>query len=144
MAVIQNILNLVECGLAATLGTGTKGCKPFFKKVYSMWLTPQGFTYDKSRTLDATYINELKAEGKLIVLKGIRTFTDNTPDDDVETLEDGTEDVVKLGLYKFKSTTKVEYPATKFLFANATAKLVQPSPEFAEQTAIARYGFCNN
>ncbi len=101
MALLSTILNLVQCGLGAVLGTGTKGCKPFFKKVTAMWLTPQGFKYDGTQVLDETYINLLQAEGNLIVLKGIRTFTDNSEDDVIETLEDGTKQVARLGLYEF-------------------------------------------
>jgi len=101
MAQLSTILNLVQCGLTAVLGTGTKGCKPFFKKVTAMWLTPQGFKYDGAEVLDEAYINTLQAEGNLIVLKGIRTFTDNSEDDVIETLEDGTKQVARLGLYEF-------------------------------------------
>lgn len=98
---LANIINLVECGLAATLGTGTKGCKSFFKKATAMWLVPQGFKFDGSVDLDETYVKLLQAQGNLIVLKGIRTFTDNSSDDNIETLEDGTKQTSSLGLYEF-------------------------------------------
>ena len=101
MATILNILNLVSCGLTASLGTGTKGCEAFFKKVSSLWLTPSGFVFDGTRTLDEEYIQELQAEGNLIVLKNIKTFTDNSEDDVLETLDDGTSQVARLGLYQF-------------------------------------------
>lgn len=101
MAQIGNILNLVMCGLSAAIGTGTKGCKPFFRKVSEIWLTPQGFVFDKARDLDGEYLQELQSKGDLIVLKGVRTFTDNSSDDQIETLEDQTEQVTALGLYKF-------------------------------------------
>jgi hypothetical protein len=101
MAILSTILNLVLCGLTASLGTGLKGCKPFFKKVTAIWLTPQGFKYDGTVALTESYINQLKAEGNLIVLKGIRTFTDNTEDDVKETLDDGIKQVTRLGLYEF-------------------------------------------
>ncbi len=101
MAILNTILNLVLCGLTASLGTGLKGCKPFFKKVTAIWLTPQGFKYDGAVELTESYVNQLKAEGNLIVLKGIRTFTDNTEDDVKETLDDGIKQVTRLGLYEF-------------------------------------------
>jgi hypothetical protein len=101
MATIANILNLVQCGLNAVIGTGTKGCRPFLKKVSSIWLLPQGTKLDSTRTLDEEYAKELQAEGKLIVLKGIRTFSDNTPDDTTEELEDGTKQLTKYGKYEF-------------------------------------------
>jgi len=101
MATLGSILNLLECGSSAVLGTGTKGCKPFFKKATAIWFTPQGFKFDSTQEFDDTYISLLQAQGNLIVLKGIRTFTDNTPDDTVEELEDGTKQLAKLGLYEF-------------------------------------------
>jgi len=101
MATLINIINLVQCGLAATLGTGTKGCKAFFKKVTSVWLTPQGFVFDGTEILNLSYVQSLQASGDLIVIKGIRTFTDNSEDDVLETLDDGTKQVARLGKYEF-------------------------------------------
>jgi hypothetical protein len=104
MALLNTIYNLVSCGTAAVLGTGTKGCKQFLKKATSIWITPQGFKYDGASTLDETYAQLEQAKGNLIILKGIKTFTDNSSDDVIETLEDGTEQVATLGLYKFMAT----------------------------------------
>lgn len=101
MATLSNILNLVKCGAGAVLGTGTKGCRPFLKKVSAIWLTPAGFKFDGTKTLDLEYVQELQATGKLIVLKGVRTFTDNSQDDTIDELEDGTKQVARLGLYEF-------------------------------------------
>jgi hypothetical protein len=104
MVTLASILNLVQCGLGAVLGTGMKGCKPFFKKATAMWLTPQGFKYEGDAVdgnLDEEYIKLLQAQGNLIVVKGIRTFTDNSTDDIMETLEDQTKSVASLGLYEF-------------------------------------------
>lgn len=101
MATLGEILNLVNCGAGNVLGTGLKGCKPFFKKATSIWLTTQGFKFDSSQTLNEEYIQTLQSQGKLIVLNGIRTFTDNTPDDTIDELEDGTKQIARLGLYEF-------------------------------------------
>lgn len=101
MAQLSNILNLVTCGLGSVYGTGTKGCEAFFKKVASVWLTPDDFTFDGAQTLNETYAQQLQAEGKLIVLKGVKTFSDNSEDDVLETLDDGTSQVARLGLYQF-------------------------------------------
>jgi hypothetical protein len=98
---LGQILNTIVCGVSAVLGTGLKGCRPFFKKVTTVWLTPAGFEYDSTQIFDETYINKLKAEGNLIVIKGIRTFTDNSGDDNIDELEDGTKQVARLGLYEF-------------------------------------------
>lgn len=101
MANIGNIMNLVNCGLNAALGTGTKGCAPFFKKVTAISLLPTGYKLDSSRELNDEYFTELQAEGNLIHLKGIRTFTDNSSDDSMQEEEDGTKQVTKYGLYEF-------------------------------------------
>jgi hypothetical protein len=104
MAALNTIYNLVVCGLGAVLGTGTKGCKQFLKKATSLWFVPDGFEFDGAETLDETYAQLLQAQGKLIVLKGAKTFTDNSSEDIIETLEDGTKQVATLGLYEFALT----------------------------------------
>ena len=101
MAILGNILNLVSCGLSTVLGTGTKGCKPFLKKVTALSFLPAGFKLDSARILNDEYFTELQASGKLIHIKGIRTFTDNSSDDSIEEMEDGTKQVTKYGLYDF-------------------------------------------
>jgi hypothetical protein len=101
MANLGNILNLVNCGLGAVLGTGTKGCAPFFKKVTALSFLPAGFKLDSTRTLDFEYFKELQSTGKLIHVKGIRAFTDNSADDTIDELEDGTKQVARYGLYEF-------------------------------------------
>ena len=104
MAAISTILNLVLCGLGAVLGTGVKGCNQFIQKATSIWFVPDGFEFDGTQTFDKTYIQLLQAQGNLIILKGIKTFTDNSSEDIVETLPDGTKQVATLGLYEFATT----------------------------------------
>ena len=104
MAALNTIYNLVVCGLGAVLGTGTRGCKQFLKKATSLWFVPDGFEFDGAETLDETYAQLLQAQGNLIVLKGAKTFTDNSSEDIIETLEDGTKQVATLGLYEFALT----------------------------------------
>jgi len=104
MALLNTIYNLVSCGTDAILGTGTKGCKQFLKKATSLWITQQGFKYDGTATLDETYAQLEQAKGNLIILKGIKTFTDNSSDDVEETLDDGTKQIATLGLYEFMAT----------------------------------------
>jgi len=104
MALLNTIYNLVECGLGAVLGTGTKGCKQFLKKATALWFVPDGFEFSGSATLDTTYVQLLQAQGNLIILKGAKTFTDNSSEDVIETLEDGTKQVATLGMYEFALT----------------------------------------
>ena len=104
MAALSDIYNLVTCGLGAVLGTGTKGCKQFLKKASALWFVPDGFIFNGAETLDETYVQTLQEQGNLIVLKGARTFTDNSSEDVIETLEDGTKQVATLGMYEFALT----------------------------------------
>lgn len=101
MATLNNIINLVKCGFTSVLGTGTKGCKPFLKKVKDIWLVPQGFVFDGTKNLDNDYAKQLQTEGNLLVVKGISTFTDNSSEDQIETLESGIKQVTTKGLYEF-------------------------------------------
>lgn len=102
MATIAEILNKVGCGAGAVLGTGTRGCKPFFKKISAVWLLPKGVAFAPGVSLDLTYVQSLQAQGKLIVLNGVQTFTDNTPDDVTEELESGTILFVRDAKYQFE------------------------------------------
>lgn len=104
MAALNTIYNLVECGLGSILGTGTLGCKQILKKTTSIWITPQGFKYDGTATLNETYAQLEQAKGNLVVLKGIKTFTDNSSEDVIQTYDDGTKQVTTLGLYEFSAT----------------------------------------
>lgn len=101
MANLNTIINLVVCGVASALGTGFKGCRPYLKKTQELWLVSRGFVFDGARALDATYAEELQAEGKLIVVKKIQGFTDNSSEDQIETLENGVKRTTTLGLYEF-------------------------------------------
>ena len=101
MATIAQITNLIDCGLSATYGTGSIGCKAFFRNVSSAWLTKRGFKFDKAEVLNEEYVQKLQSEGKLVILKGITAFTDNSEDMVTETYDDGTEQLVRKGKYKF-------------------------------------------
>ena len=101
MANLNTIINLVVCGLGAVLGTGTKGCRPELKKTQELWFVPKGFVFNGATALNTTYAEQLQAEGKLVVVKKIQGFTDNSSDDQTETLENGVKRVTTLGLYEF-------------------------------------------
>lgn len=101
MATLSNILNLVACGAGSVLGTGTNGCKPFFRKVSSVWLLPSGTVLDGSQTLNLAYAQLLQAQGNLIILKGIENFSDNTPDNVTEEFESGIKKHVRKAKYEF-------------------------------------------
>lgn len=101
MATISDILNVVQCASGDALGTGTKGRPMNLKKTASFWFTKKGFKFDSSKTLNNAYIDELKASGDLTIVKGIKTFEDNSSDDTIETLSDQTSSLASLGLYQF-------------------------------------------
>ena len=101
MATIKEVLNIAVCGASSALGTGFKGCRYYFGKTKELWFTPRGFVYDETKVFDKTYFEELQADGKLIVVKTIQGFTDNSSDDQIETLENGVKRVTTLGLYEF-------------------------------------------
>ncbi len=101
MATISDILNVVQCASGDALGTGTKGRPMNLKKTASFWFTTKDFKFDSTRTLNNAYIEELKASGDLTIVKGIKTFEDNSSDDTIETLSDQTSSVASLGLYQF-------------------------------------------
>src|SRR5690606_3006574 len=103
MATISEIRNLIDCGGNSVLGSGLRGCRAFFAKVATLWLLPSGFVLDPDRELDEEYIRELQVEGNLIVISGIRAFTDESQDNTLEELEDGTSSVARLGLYQFQA-----------------------------------------
>jgi len=101
---IAEILNVISCGVSGTLGTGSRGCKAAMERISSIWLLAAGTVLDSARTLDIEYVQELQAEGKLIVLKGVQNWGDNTPDDVVEELEGGTKLFVRGGKYEFEAS----------------------------------------
>ena len=101
---LLDILNVISCGADAVLGTGSRGCKAALERVSAIWLLPTGTVLDGARTLDFDYAQELQAEGNLIVLKGVQSWADNTPDDVTEDLEGGTKLFVRGGKYEFEAT----------------------------------------
>ncbi len=103
MATLAEILNVISCGADAVLGTGSRGCKAALERVSAIWMLPAGTVLDSARDLDIAYVQELQATGKLIVLKGVQNWTDNTPDDVTEDLEGGTKLFVRGGKYEFEA-----------------------------------------
>lgn len=104
MATLLSILNLIACGADAVLGTGGRGCKAALERVSAIWLLPTGTVLDGTQVLDATYVQLLQAEGKLIVLRGVQSWADNTPDDVTEDLEGGTKLFVRGAKYEFEAS----------------------------------------
>lgn len=101
MATISEIFNTIGCGSSSVLGTGTIGCKPFLNKTASIWLFTSGTVIEGNTQFNLESVQALQAEGKLIILKGIENFTDNTPDNTTEEFESGIKKHVRKAKYEF-------------------------------------------
>jgi len=116
MALLSTLLNYASCGAGGVLGTGTHGCRPFFKKTYSLWLTPAGFEYDGTQTWNSTYIDGLINDGTLIILKGISQPENQSSDNTLTDIGGGVEVLEDEGLYKYK------YNFVKGVYFNAALR----------------------
>lgn len=100
---IESITNKVDCSLESVYGTGSKGCKSFLKNVSAIWLLKKGTEIDSTTVLNENAINTLQIDSKLVILKGVTNFTDESEDNVLETLEDGTKTLVRKGKYEFSA-----------------------------------------
>lgn len=78
-------LNVLSCSSSDVVGTGLAGCRIDRKRVVAMGLLAKGTIL--SGTINKDYIQNLQQTGKLIYLKGVVTFADNTPDPTIITRE---------------------------------------------------------
>lgn len=96
-------LNVVNCGASDVLGTGLAGCKIDRKRVVALGLLQRGTKIDANVT--KAYIQNLQQTGKLIYLKGVVTFADNTPDDSYATADgSGIKSLISKMPYEFLAT----------------------------------------
>jgi hypothetical protein len=78
-------LNVLDCSSSDVVGTGLAGCRIDRKRVVAIGLLSKGTVL--SGLVDKAYIQNLQQLGKLIYLKGVITFADNTPDPTIITRE---------------------------------------------------------
>ncbi len=78
-------LNKVNCGAAGVLGTGTYNCPFNRKRMIAAIFTTQGFEFEEALSL--AYLQELQQRGIAIVLGKVINFTDNTPEDSINTYD---------------------------------------------------------
>tara|TARA_R110000782_G_scaffold83895_1_gene164039 strand:+ start:2790 stop:3701 length:912 start_codon:yes stop_codon:yes gene_type:complete len=78
-------LNVLNCSSSDVVGTGLAGCRIDRKRVVAIGLLAKGTIL--SGLVDKAYIQNLQQLGKLIYLKGVITFADNTPDPTIITRE---------------------------------------------------------
>lgn len=82
---LQAQLNRVNCGAAGVLGTGTNNCPFNRKRVIAAIFTTQGFEFEEALSL--AYLQELQQRGIAVVLGKVINFTDNTPEDSINTYD---------------------------------------------------------
>ena len=83
---LPNDFNLVNCGAGGVYGTGLAGCRIDRKRVVALGLLQKG-TVIPAGAFDRDVFDDLILSGKLIYLKGVVSFTDNTPEDNIDTAE---------------------------------------------------------
>lgn len=77
-------LNVVNCvGDAGT--TGTAGCPFDWDRIETIELSQPSFRYEDAQDLE--YIQAQQLAGNLIIVKGLESFTNNTPDPNINTVE---------------------------------------------------------
>lgn len=97
------LLNVVNCDGQGVLGTGLAGCRVDRKRIVALGLLKKGYKFTQDP--DKAYMRELQQDGTLIMLQGVVTFVDNTPDDTIITREGS-------GLKKVAGKMPYEYVAT--------------------------------
>lgn len=97
------LLNVVNCDAAGVLGTGLAGCRVDRKRIVALGLLQKGYKFTQDP--DKDYMRQLQQDGILIMLQGVVTFVDNTPEDTIITREGS-------GLKKVAGKMPYEYVAT--------------------------------
>lgn len=80
---LETQVNKIDCGANGVLGTGLAGCRIDRKRVTALGLLQKGtkFTTD----INKASLRALQQAGKLIMLQGVVSFTDNTAEDNIVT-----------------------------------------------------------
>lgn len=109
-------VNLVNCSASGVLGTGLAGCKTDRKRVVALGLLEKGYIF--SGDITKSSMQTLQQQGKLIYLKGVITFADNTPDPTIVTREgSGLKTIVGKLPYEYVATFDNGYNFQKALNA---------------------------
>lgn len=80
---LQTQINTVNCGGNGNLGTGLAGCRIDRKRVTALGLLEKGTKF--TTEIDKASMRSLQVSGKLIMLQGVVSFTDNTAEDNIIT-----------------------------------------------------------
>ena len=87
MGLISAVVNNLSCGANSQLGTGTKFCPQDIENPTVVVFAEKGTKFAPSDDLTLSAIQELQQNGKLIVLSGVVSFTDNTAENTTGTRE---------------------------------------------------------
>ena len=78
-------LDVVACDAGDVKGTGLAGCPFDWDRIETVEFSAKSFRYSDAQDLD--YIKEQQQLGNLVIVKGYESFTQNTPDPNVNTVE---------------------------------------------------------
>ncbi|QHB39089.1 hypothetical protein snork91_gp061 [Flavobacterium phage vB_FspS_snork9-1] len=87
MGLISAVVNNLSCGANSQLGTGTKFCPQDIENPTVVVFAEKGTKFAPSDDLTLSAVQELQQTGKLIVLSGVVSFTDNTAENTTGTRE---------------------------------------------------------
>ena len=87
MGQISQIVNNLSCGANAQMGTGTKFCPQDIENPTVVVFAEKGTKIAPATDFNLAYFQEMQQKGKLIVLNGVVSFTDNTSENEVGTRE---------------------------------------------------------
>ena len=105
MGLISAVVNNLSCGANSQLGTGTKFCPQDIENPTVVVFAEKGTKFAPSDDLTLSVIQELQQKGKLIVLSGVVSFTDNTAENTTGTREStGIKYTTLLNPYDFTFT----------------------------------------
>ena len=105
MGLISAVVNNLSCGANSQLGTGTKFCPQDIENPRVVVFAEKGTKFAPSDDLTLSAIQELQQKGKLIVLSGVVSFTDNTAENTTGTREStGIKYTTLLNPYDFTFT----------------------------------------
>jgi len=96
-------LNVVDCSAQGAKGSGLAGCKTDRKRVSVLYFFPPDHVFDQD--IDLAYMQAQQVAGNLIVLEGVVSFVDSTPDDTITAREgSGIKSLVGQFPYEYTAT----------------------------------------
>jgi hypothetical protein len=82
---LQAQINKVFCDAGNVGGTGLEGCPFDWDRIETLEFSNRSFRYEDEQDLD--YIRKQQQLGNLIIVRGYESFTQNTPDPNINTVD---------------------------------------------------------